>query len=183
MPASDFFCLPTERLCLRTLTRADAPALLALYADPRVMRHWSHAPWTSLAQAHAAIAEARTDRAAGQALHLAIVTRPHGVLAGSCALFDIAPGGRRAMLGYLLAPAYWGQGLAREALQALIGHGFGRMELQRIDAEVDPGNDASQALLARLGFRLAGRLGGRWCVAGQAREVDLWTLSLCDPAA
>jgi ribosomal-protein-alanine N-acetyltransferase len=176
MTPPDFSPLLTERLCLRMPRASDAPALLALYGDPRVMAHWSHAPWTLPAQALAAVAEAHADLATGRALHLAIVIRADGALAGSCALFDILPQHRRATLGYLLAPDCWGRGLGREALDALIDYGFDDLRLARIEAEVDPCNRASRALLTRLGFRLEGVLHARWCVDGRARDVELWAL-------
>lgn len=170
--------LTTPRLYLRTLTAGDAPDLLALYAHDDVMRYWSHGPWTTLAEAHAAIGDAGRDDAA----HLAIVTRAEGKLAGSCALFDLQRQHRRATLGYLLAPQFWGQGLAAEALRALVDHGIGALGLQRIEAEVDPRNAASLALLARLGFRREGVLRARWCVAGVARDVELWAFTnVCGP--
>jgi ribosomal-protein-alanine N-acetyltransferase len=176
MTPADFSPLLTERLCLRLPRESDAPALLALYGDSRVMDYWSHVPWTLPAQAFDAVAEAHADLARGCALHLAITASAHDGLVGSCALFDIVPQHRRATLGYLLAPHCWGQGLGREALDALIGYGFDDLRLGRIEAEVDPRNRASRALLMRLGFRLEGLLHARWCVGGQARDVELWAL-------
>lgn len=182
MIAHDFAGLSTERLTLRMLRQPDAPALLALYADPDVMRHWIHPPWTTLEQARAAIEEAHADLAAGRALHLAIVSRSDDRLAGSCALFDIVAAHRRASIGYLLARQYWGQGLGREVLQAVLDHGVDRLGLQRIEAEVAPHNDASQSLLARVGFCREGRMRARWCVAGATRDVDLWAYTpTCRP--
>lgn len=180
----DFFSeLNTERLRLRALCADDAPDLLALYADPEVMRHWIHAPWTRLAQARAAIDEAGRDLASGSALQLAIALRADHRLAGSCALYDITPAQRRATLGYLLAAPYWGKGLAREALGALLGHGFERLGLDRIEAEVTPDNVASQSVLARLGFRREGRLHAHWRLGGATRDVDLWALLRTDWSA
>ena len=176
MNADHFSPLTTERLQLRMLADDDAPALLALYGDAQVMRHWSHRPWTGIAQAHAAILEARHDLPAGRALHLAIMPCSGAGLVGSCALFDIVPQHRRATLGYLLAPAWWGQGLAREALRALLAYGIEVLGLQRIEAEVDPRNGASRALLTRLGFRREGLMHARWCVDDAARDVELWAL-------
>ena len=168
--------LSSERLRLRVLRAGDAADLLALYAAPEVMRHWIHPPWTTLAQAHAAIDEARRDLASGAALQLAIAMLPGDRLAGSCALYALVPEHRRATLGYLLAEPYWGKGLAREALGVLLGHGFTALGLQRIEAEVTPHNVASQTVLARLGFRREGRLHARWRVGDTPRDVDLWAL-------
>jgi [ribosomal protein S5]-alanine N-acetyltransferase len=177
MPHLLFPVLSTERLRLRALRPGDAPELLALYADAEVMRHWIHPPWNALAQAQDAIDEARRDLASGRALHLAIEARPEGRLAGSCALYDIAPERRRATLGYLLAAPYWGRGMAREALQVLLTHGVETLGLERIEAEVTPDNIASQSLLARLGFRRERRLPARWRAGGATRDVDLWVFT------
>jgi len=176
MPCT-FTVLNTGRLVLRPLRNDDAPALLALYGDPEVMRHWIHPPWTAPAQALAAIEEARRDLAAGLALHLAIADRANGRVLGSCALFDVVPAHRRASVGYLLARQHWGHGFGREALHAIVTHGAEALGLRRIEAEVAPDNGASQAVLAWLGFRREGRLHARWCVGGMARDVDLWAFT------
>jgi len=175
--------LVTPRLCLRVPADADTNGLLALYGNREVMRHWSHPVWTCRGQARAAIAEAQTDRARGSALHLVMISRRDGGLAGSCALFDIQLQHRRATLGYLLARPYWGQGLAGEAVRALLAHGFDALDMVRIEAEVIPGNDASTALLARLGFRCEGLLRARWRVDEKAIDVQLWALLRADRPA
>ena len=176
LSAPDFEHLITDRLRLRLPAERDAAELLALYGDPQVMRQWRHAPWRAWRQALDEVAEARADLAAGRALHLVLVTHRDARLAGSCALFDIHPQHRRATLGYLLASAYWRQGLGREAVQALLEHGFDALGLERVEAEVDPRNGASRALLRRLGFHCEGLLRARWQVGGQARDVELWAL-------
>ena len=39
-----------------------------------------------------------------------------------------------------------------EVLSAVVEYGFGKMELSRIEAPVDPANDRSKSLLEKLGF-------------------------------
>ena len=51
MAGFDGLTLQTEHLQLRPLVTADAPALMEIFSDPRVMRYWSTAPWTGLEQA------------------------------------------------------------------------------------------------------------------------------------
>jgi RimJ/RimL family protein N-acetyltransferase len=170
------FALPiiSERLALRPLAIDDAPALLALYSDPEVMRYWSHAPWTRLQQAEDAIADARHDYAAGRDLHLAIEHRATATLIGSCALFAMLPGSRRATIGYLLARQHWGQGYLNEILGALVDYGMGQRDLQRIEAEVDPRNTASIKALGRVGFLHETELPRRWQVGDECMEVALY---------
>ena len=55
-----------------------------------------------------------------------------------------------------LHPDAWGQGLAGEALGAVLAHGFGALALPRIAAISDVPNTASAKMLARAGFRRTG---------------------------
>lgn len=64
----------------------------------------------------------------------------------------------RAELGYDLDPDFWGQGLMTEALSAIIGFGFRRMRLKRIELLTGPHNRNSMRLVRRLGFKKEGLL-------------------------
>ncbi len=70
-------------------------------------------------------------------------------------------------IGYILHPHYWGRGLAREALAAVIASAFARFAVEALTAEVDPRNTASLKLLAGLGFAETHRAERTWCVGGE----------------
>jgi [ribosomal protein S5]-alanine N-acetyltransferase len=55
-------------------------------------------------------------------------------------------------IGFLLARQYWGQGLAREALELISNHLFEKKGLILITADTDPRNAASIGLLKAVGF-------------------------------
>lgn len=87
-------------------------------------------------------------------------------------------------IGFILSPDHWGQGLAREALVAVIDRAFVVHRLDRIVADVDPRNAASCALLTRLGFGETGRRTAAWLVGGEwCDSIDFclersdWTLA------
>jgi ribosomal-protein-alanine N-acetyltransferase len=73
-----------------------------------------------------------------------------------------------AVLGYDLLPEFWHQGYAAEAVYAALNAGFsGALHcgvLHRVQADTIPGNQASEALLRRLGFQEEGlrRGAGYW---------------------
>lgn len=165
-----------ERVRLRRFEERDAAALFALYADAQVMRYWNHAPWTSMTQATAAIAEARADYASGASLHCAIEHRATGVLIGSCALYAFQREHATASVGYMLAREHWGRGYVREALELLLGFGFDACGLNRIEAEVSRHNTGSRAALVRLGFLHEGRMRERWIVAGEKHDTVAYAL-------
>jgi [ribosomal protein S5]-alanine N-acetyltransferase len=74
------------------------------------------------------------------------------------------------------AARHWGQGLMREALTALISQAFGAYGLRRLEAEVNPANVASNALLRGLGFQHEGLLRKRWVAKGAAYDVNIYGL-------
>lgn len=112
--------LLTPRLHLRPLVATDRDALFAIESDPEQARYGSRPPWTELSQADRKIAEDTADLESGKHVGLGIVRREDGRLLGTCCLFNLHADSRRAELGYGLAPAHWGQGLAREAVGALL---------------------------------------------------------------
>lgn len=172
--------LHTPRLRLRALQPGDEDALFALFSHPQVMRHWSTPPWADTEPAQRMI---NADLAAGPAddwLRLGLVTRDDDALVGTCNLFNHVRGSRRAEIGYALARRAWGRGLMHEALCALLDHGFGSMDLNRVEADIDPANSASARTLQRLGFVQEGLLRQRWIVDGQVSDSGLWGLLRSD---
>jgi [ribosomal protein S5]-alanine N-acetyltransferase len=103
-----------------------------------------------------------------------VVLKSTGLAIGTCLLFRFEEGSARAELGYVLGRAYWGQGLMREALEALINCAFGNMNLRRLEAEVDTRNRSSARLLQRLGFTKEGLLRQRWVSKGETRDVEMY---------
>lgn len=168
--------LRTERLLLRPLQAADQMALYAIHADPLFARYWSSPPWTDPAQALALIEQDQRDLAGGEHVRLGIERTHDGALLGTCTLYKIHTSNRRAEVGYGLGPAHWGQGYAQEAVRALLNWGFGPLQLHRVEADIDPANTASAALLTRLGFQLEGRLRERWIVDGVVSDSAMYGL-------
>jgi len=167
--------LRTDRLVLRPLRETDAEALFAIFSDARVMRYWSTPPWTSRQPAQDMIAAdlAQTTR---DHLRLGIELVERGLLLGTCSLFSINFTCRRAEVGYGLGSFAWGQGYMHEALQALLDFGFGELDLNRIEADIDPRNRPSARTLERLGFTKEGYLRERWIVGDEVSDTALYGL-------
>lgn len=76
---------------------------------------------------------------------------------------------RQGMIGWLLGRKYQGQGLATEAVRALVTAGFDQLGLHRIFARTGRDNERSWRLMERLGmrreahFRESHLVKGKWC--------------------
>jgi len=75
-----------------------------------------------------------------------------------------------ATLGYWIGEPYARQGYMGEAMELLMRFAFRELGLHRLEAACLPSNDASQALLKRLGFQEEGLARGYLRIAGEWRD-------------
>jgi len=80
------------------------------------------------------------------------------------------------ILGYYAFFPHGGRGYMREALQALLAQAFGSLSLHRVEANIQPSNEKSIALVRLLGFRLEGLSPRYLKVAGRWRDHERWAL-------
>ena len=141
--------LETTRLRLDTLQSADAPALFRYRSDPDVSRYQGWRP-EALGDADRFIGKQSARPVRGVWFQRAIRLQG-GELIGDLG-FCLSVDGQ-AEFGISVAPSQQGKGFAREALHALLGELFGRMDVHRAHASVDPRNTPSMALMRSLGLR------------------------------
>ena len=90
-------------------------------------------------------------------------------------------GFQNAYLGYYGMVAFAGRGLMTEAVRLATRYAFDELGLHRLEANVQPANTASIALIRRVGFRKEGfsprylRINGVWC------DHERWALLADEP--
>src|SRR5688572_24252530 len=168
--------LRSARLHLREFRRDDAQALYEIHSDPAVMRYWSFPAWTHLDQAHARVEFILGQRERGDVFVWALADIDNDRLVGSVALFALDVAQQRGEIGYSLRSDRQGQGVAAEALRAVLAFAFDELGLARIEADADPRNGPSCRLLERLGFVREGLLRERWRVNGEVCDTALYGL-------
>ena len=152
--------LSDGRLLVRPFEQDEASAVQAACDDPDVA-HWIHglpAPY-SLADAEWFIADARRRLAAGERARLAVTAAASGELLGSVSL-DRFAGRQAAEIGYWVRRDARRRGVALGAARLIVDWAFGELGIERLELLTYPGNEASQALAARLGFTRECRLRG-----------------------
>ena len=150
--------LQTQRLVLRRFTEADTEALAALYGDPAVMRFITGAPQSAAEVASEILPGILCRYAGSDGLGcLAAVDRLTGRFAGQFSLEPANSFGLTAgdglELGYRLAPAFWGRGLATEGARALIDAAFGAQLADHVVATTMAVNTGSWRVLEKCGLR------------------------------
>lgn len=180
---SDFPTLQTERLLLRAVTLEDAPALFRLRGDYEVTCLNTGMPYSRLDQAADLAAHIGAMYEMERELWWAVTVRPDPSLIGLCILYnlrlhEILP---RATLGYEMIRDHWGQGFMTEAASAVRDWAFSSLVAERLEADADSENMRSIRVLERLGFQHEGRrIGGRWS-EGEARDMELFSLTKGKP--
>jgi RimJ/RimL family protein N-acetyltransferase len=174
-PFEPFF-IQTDTLTLRFSSEGDLPAVYDIFSHPEVMRYWSYPPWTDRSQAHQWLINVQAGYRTGDALQLGIERNADHVFVGTCTLFQFHAASRRAEIGYALGRPYWGSGYMHEALRALLRYAFQTLDLNRLEADIDPRNRASAKVLERLGFQKEGHLRERWIVNGEMSDTWLYGL-------
>jgi [ribosomal protein S5]-alanine N-acetyltransferase len=161
------------RVEIRAPTPADRDEFLtAMRASRKLHRPWLTAPTTPEAfdRLLARVANERQDP-------LLVCRREDGAIVGYFNISEIVRGSfRSAYLAYAAVAAYAGRGYMAEGMQLVLGRAFTELGLHRLEANIQPGNQASIALVRRSGFVREGfserylKIGGRW------RDHERWAI-------
>jgi RimJ/RimL family protein N-acetyltransferase len=154
----------------------DAQGALSVYGDEATAVYLARPALASLAEAEAMIARCLAGYASGESLNFVIERIADGDFVGMCLLFHFEPPSRRAEIGYTIARGHWARGYATEAVRGLVEYAFGTLDLNRVEADIDPRNAASARLLERVGFRREGHLRERWIVKGEVSDTIFYGL-------
>lgn len=151
--------LQGRRVTLRPLTVGDGDALFAMNGDPGVMAHFPAVmtraesdAWLTRLMAHHA----------GHGFSFCAVDLAGAACIGVVGLMTIPWQARftpAVEIGWRIHPRHQGQGLAREAAELALAHGFGVLRLREIVAFTVPSNRPSWRLMQRLGMRADGEFG------------------------
>jgi len=166
----------SPRLAIRPVLATDLPDLLQVNSDPQVTRFLPYDTWQSLDDGAAWLSRVEVLAASGTGRQFVIERHSDTRVIGSLLLFKFDPPSARVELGYVLGRSHWGQGLMREAVDALCARAFGECGVRRIEAEVNPANLASCRLLRHAGFVQEGTLRQRWFAKGVAYDTHIFGL-------
>ncbi|MBE1299401.1 MAG: GNAT family N-acetyltransferase [Alteromonadaceae bacterium] len=145
--------IETERLKLRPLSDSDAPFMYHLMNDPSWLQFIGDRGIRSVDDAKEYIQFGPMimyrDRGVGI---LAAEDKITGETVGTCGLL-YRDGRDTPDLGFAFLAQFRRLGYAKESSEALLSGAKAQLGLSQVDALVSPGNDASTALLNKLGFR------------------------------
>ncbi|MFI1988621.1 GNAT family N-acetyltransferase [Actinoplanes sp. NPDC020271] len=168
--------MATERLILRRFRASDAPALAEYRSDPDVARYQSWDAPFALQKAEIAVRNfAASSPDAPGWFQYAIEHSTERRLIGDVGV-RLHDNLKQAEIGFTLATAYQGKGLATEAVSAVLDRLFRLQGLHRVMGECDARNTRSAALMERLGFTREGLLRQQTFIKGEWTDDLLFGL-------
>lgn len=146
--------IETERLILRPWREADKPGFNAIINTPAMMAHFGGV--TDRAKIDALLDAEMARQARDGHCMWAVDIKASGALAGVCGVriggHPGTPVPEELEIGWRIAEAYWGQGIAREAAEASLAWGWANTDRPRVCAWTSEANAPSWGLMRRLGM-------------------------------
>jgi ribosomal-protein-alanine N-acetyltransferase len=136
-----------QQISLKAFTSADIDDFMEWATDDEVTKYMMWNSYTSRSEAEIFFSNVVEKHPWFKAVCLGkkiigSITLDKGNVAHSC----------KAELGYVIARQYWGRGLATQSIKLAIETGFNDLDIERIEAYVDPVNIGSQRVLEKNGF-------------------------------
>lgn len=150
MDTSVYF-LQSERLGFRHWSPDDLPLAMGLWGDADVTKLIG-GPFSE-AQVSARLTQEIARQAEHGVQYWPIFLLTSGEHVGCCGLRPYDLSQAIYEIGFHIRKAFWGQGYAFEAAQAVIGYAFGTLGAKGLFAGHNPANEASGKLLKKLGFQ------------------------------
>jgi [ribosomal protein S5]-alanine N-acetyltransferase len=145
------YFLQSERLGFRTWSEADCDLAMGLWGDPEVTRLIG-GPFSEEQVRERLSREIATMQSHG-IQYWPIFLLATGEHVGCCGLRPYRVDEGTYEIGVHLRRAFWGQGYAPEATQAVTAYAFTTLGVKALFAGHNPANEASRRVLEKLGFR------------------------------
>jgi len=163
----------SSRICLREPTLGDQRDFSGAVRRSRAL----HDPWVTPPVTAGQFRKYLGRVAPPANCALLVCRRDSGALVGVIEITNIVRGlFRSAYVGYYAFAGHERQGLMREGLRAAVRHGFRTLKLHRLEANIQPGNAASIALVRSCGFTKEGYSPRYLKIRNRWRDHERWAI-------
>ena len=160
-------------LSLLPVTRDDRDDLIRSHVDSRAY----HQPWVSTFTDEAGFEEWFARLSSGRMVALVGRHTGQGGVVGLCTLSEIVGGAfQNAYLGFHGMATFARRGLMTEAVRMTARYAFSELGLHRLEANIQPGNSSSIALVRRVGFCKEGYSRAYLKINGVWQDHERWAL-------
>ncbi len=148
--------LYTNRLMLRKLERFDSDDMFEYASLPEVTEFLLWKPHPDLNYTKKYLSFVNSQYKNCQFYDWAVCLKDSGKMIGTCGFTKIDARNMCGEIGYVINPAYRGNGYAAEAAKKVLEFGFEDLALQRIEARYMVKNTASKCVMDKLKMQFEG---------------------------
>ena len=159
--------LESERLIYREVTSEDVDDVFNIYSDPEVAKYDLYNPISTKEDSIYIINQYSEDFKNKEEITWGVARKSDNKLIGYCCLGDFDDNSLRSQIGYGFKLCEWNKGYATEAINVMVEFAFEVMDLNRVEAEVTLGNDASVKVLKKVNFVQEGIFRERTIIKGE----------------
>ena len=163
--------LKTERLILRKMKITDSEDMFEYSKDPEVTKYLLWSPHTEYSQSLEYLRFLQGRYRAGDFYDWGIVLKDSGKMIGTCGFTSLDFGNNSGEVGYVINRAYWGKGIASEALAQVMRFGFMELNLHRLEARYMAENVSSRRVMEKCGMSFEGIKRSSMFVKGLYRDI------------
>jgi ribosomal-protein-alanine N-acetyltransferase len=109
-----------------------------------------------------------------------LIEKKNKTVIGSCGFHKWNKEHSRSEIGYEIHKEYQNQGYMSEAIKEVINYGFKKMNLNRIEALIDPTNENSIRIVEKNGFKREGILRGHYKNGNEFEDSIMYALIKSD---
>ncbi|MDR5592049.1 GNAT family N-acetyltransferase [Christiangramia sp. SM2212] len=175
MSSSSIPHLKTERLILSRITKQDHSNIFKGLSHPEVIKFYG-VQYSSIEETSEQMNWYENLEKAGSGMWWKIELNDSEAFCGAIGINDYHNEHQRAEIGFWLLPEHWGKRLMIEAAEKVIEYLFENINLHRLEAYVEVGNQNSAKLLKKLDFAFEGCMRDCEVKNGEYISIDIYAL-------
>ncbi len=168
--------LTTARLTLRRMKTSDWRDMYEYAHQEKVTKYLLWEPHKAPEQTQDYLRYLQAQYRAGDFYDWAVVLNDEKKMIGTCGFTSLDFVNNCAEVGYVLNPAYWGKGIAAEALRRVMDFGFMELNVHRIEAKYIVGNDNSRRVMEKCGMAFEGVRRSSMFIKGSYRDIGVCSI-------
>ena len=168
--------LQTERLTLRRLMVSDACDMFEYSKEPEVTRYLTWDAHPDVMYTREYLQYLGTHYNVGDFFDWGVILTDEDKMIGTCGFTRFDYNNNSGEIGYVINPAYRGQGIADEAVSAVMQFGFETLKLNRIEAKFIEGNSASMRVMEKTGMQLEGYHRCAMLIKGEYKTIGVCSI-------
>lgn len=169
--------LESDRLIYKRIVPENAQDMYDYSKLEEVTRYLLWTPHTCLTQTEKYIKLLQKKYDNGSFWDFGLNCKQDNRFIGTCGITSVEDEASTIEIGYVLAPEYWGKGIATEAAKTVMRYCFEIFGVQRICGKFMEGNDGSMHVMTKLGMTLEGIYRRSMYVKGEYKTIHVYEIS------